>query len=1006
MNTLQKDQVLESGFKILEIVPLDELKSTGIYARHEKTGCEVFHVLNDDAENLFGFAFATSSNDSSGIAHVIEHSALCGSEKYPLKDAFTVLCQGSLQTYLNAWTFPDKTVYPASSTNEEDYFNLMSVYGDCVFHPLLDEWTFMQEGHHFEWADAKEKPKFARPGQSSIKISGVVYNEMKGAYSAIDEYAGQWAIRSVLPNTPYALDSGGDPECIPDLSYERFKQFHKERYAPANCKIFLAGNIPTEKQLSFLNEKFLSQLEAGKAAPPVGLEQKWDSSRTWTVAAPSGDSHEAGARKGEVFISWLCGANDAITPWLVLTEILLGHDGSPLARILTESGLGEDLSSVCGFETEMRQTVFSVGLRGVPRSGIEKRAANIEKLILDALTRLSEEGIPKQEIEAALLGLEFSSREIKRAHGPWSLIWLRRSLRCWIHGDTPWSALLFNPSFDKLKKDVAQDDRYFEKFIKTELLDNKHRALVIIKPEKDFLKKKEAALQARLKLFEKSLTKEEKQTYIEKNNELEKKQSAEDSPEALKTIPHLTRNSLLCAIEKVPRALEDVSGIPVLSHDIFTNGIAYCDLAFPVDLLSKDDYIWLPLFANCINGVGIVGMDWGEVSSLVARTMGDFWLRLHTGNTALGRDSRVITPSGTLDIAGRSWIMFKLKTLDEKLEPSLALAKRIICEADFGDAKRVRDLIVEMKNDADASIAPSGSTYAMLRSNSRRSHSGALNELWSGLSQIEFIHRVAQMSSAEITARLSAIRDTIIASGMFVNITREAGDKKETLDLIQKYASSFGPPKSRQGADTIPLLAPCEKNIELFSSASMQVGFAGMTLDAADYCTKESAAEIVLCHYLSTGPLWTNIRMKGGAYGAHAQTDPIEKFFSFNTYRDPNPVNSLKTIPSVLSDVAAGNIDDETMEKIIIGAYSREKQPRTAAENGFLDCMRFLCNIHDDDRLLNLKNILAVDQNDMTKVAKNLSEQMSNAAQTIIAGKHPAKKAAKELGVSAHSLPV
>jgi Zn-dependent M16 (insulinase) family peptidase len=241
---------------------------------------------------------------------------------------------------------------------------------------------------------------------------------------------------------------------------------------------------------------------------------------------------------------------------------------------------------------------------------------------------------------------------------------------------------------------------------------------------------------------------------------------------------------------------------------------------------------------------------------------------------------------------------------------------------------------------------------------------------------------------------------------MFVNITRETGGTKETLGLIQKYFGEFGPPKPRQGMENIPSLAPCEKNIELFSSASMQVGFAGMTLDAAEYGTKESAAEIVLCHYLSTGPLWTNIRMKGGAYGAHAHASPVEKFFSFSTYRDPNPVNSLKTIPTVLADVAGSAIDDETMEKTIIGVYSKDKQPHTAAENGFLDCMRFLYNIHDDDRLLNLKNILAVDQNDMTKAAKNLSAQTDDAAQTIIAGKDPAKKAAKELGVGAHQLPV
>jgi Zn-dependent M16 (insulinase) family peptidase len=252
-SALKKGQILDSGFEILDLRELAEFEALGIWARHQKTGAEVFHVLNDDKENLFSFAFATAPEDSTGAAHILEHSVLCGSENYPLKDAFLILAQGSLQTFLNAWTFPDKTLYPASSVSEQDYFNLMSVYGDAVFRPLLSEWTFMQEGQRlFFGPDGK------------LQISGVVYNEMKGAYSSLDSYAGLWSVKSVLPGTPYDFDSGGDPSCIPDLSWQGLKEFHRRCYSPANCRIFLAGNIPTEKQLAFLDKNFFSSLPAGK----------------------------------------------------------------------------------------------------------------------------------------------------------------------------------------------------------------------------------------------------------------------------------------------------------------------------------------------------------------------------------------------------------------------------------------------------------------------------------------------------------------------------------------------------------------------------------------------------------------------------------------------------------------------------------------------------------------------------------------------------------------------
>ncbi|MDR0730741.1 MAG: insulinase family protein, partial [Treponema sp.] len=574
---LEKGRRLDNGFEIIDIVDLAELEARGIWARHP-SGVQVFHVLNDDHENLFAFAFATAVKNSTGVAHILEHSVLCGSRRYPCKDAFPLLEQGSLQTYLNAWTFSDKTVYPSSSVNRQDYFNLMAVYGDSVFQPLLSEFTFMQEGHRLTLSGAGAEEK--------LSITGVVYNEMKGAYSSLDTYPALWSIKSLCPGTVYACDSGGDPECIPSLSWEDLRNFHAQRYSPANCRIFLAGNIPTEEQLDFINERFLAGLPRGRAAEPIPLAERWDKPRSIVVPCPMGSNNKA-----TVFISWLCSdvTNHPQTIALAaLAEALLGHDGSPLTRTLVESGLGEDLCPISGMDNELRETIFAAGLRGVE----PENAPRVEALILEKLEQIAAEGFPPEEIEAALLSMEFSQLEIRRSGGPFSLIWLRRSLRGWLHGAAPWDTLLFMPAFQELKAHLAAEPRYLESLIRTCLLNNPHRILVTVKPQEDFREKQEQRLEEELAKKEAALSGEARRTIREKEAALDAHQSREEDPAVLASLPHLSRADLALEIETAPHHLHEAGGTPVLTHDLFTNGITYVDLAIPVDILDPADYQW------------------------------------------------------------------------------------------------------------------------------------------------------------------------------------------------------------------------------------------------------------------------------------------------------------------------------------------------------------------------------------------------------------------------------
>jgi len=1054
--SMKKGQKLASGFSVIDIVDLAEMKATGIWARHDKCGAEVFHVLNDDSENLFAFAFATAPEDDTGVAHILEHSVLCGSENYPLKDAFLILAQGSLQTFLNAMTYPDKTVYPASSVNEHDYFNLMSVYGDAVFRPLLSEWSFMQEGHRYEISKGGKSPGESADaeapgggedtagaaggaGAEKLSITGVVYNEMKGAYSSLNAYAGLWSTKAVLPDTPYGLESGGSPEHIPELTWEGLKDFHRRRYSPANCRIFLAGNIPTEKQLDFLNERFFSSLEAGGGAPApaIARQKRWAEPRDFKVPCPAG-----GDTKPTVFLSWLCADVTETHETLALAalvETLLGHDGSPLLKALIESGLGEDVSPVSGLEASIAESVLTIGLRGV-NEGAEKQ---VEALIMSELKRLAEEGIPKREIESALLYMDFSQREIKRSGGPFSLVWMARSLLAWLHGCKPWESLLLEPRMETLKRNLARNDRYFESLVQKYFLDNPHRAFVAVEPQADFLQRQEAELEAALAETMQGLSAEERQGIIGKSAALEENQSKADAPEALAAIPHLSRADLSPETEIAPRRHEDLGGAPALCHELHTNGISYMELAFPLDILPPEDYIWLPFFGRAVTSVGLPGMDYAEVSSLLAQNVGGFSFSLQTsspapasaanagliaaaaglpaGLPAGAADAFLQTPSGAFDLAGRDWIIYRVKCLDEKAAPSLDIILRLINEADFSDRKRVKDLALEMKNQYASSIAPYGSRYAASRADRFASAASQTGETWGGLSQVMFVHRLAKMETDEVAAKLQALREAARSGGVIANLAGSAEALKASGAAVAQRFGSFGPPKPRRpressgsagaagtangaaGAGGIGIDANGAVR-EVFASPSLQIGFAAMALKAAPFDTKAQIAESVLAHNLSTGALWEDIRMKGGAYGASASSDGLERCFALSTYRDPSPLRSLDSFSAILKNQAADLLDESNLVKTIIGCYARETRPLTPAEKSVGDFLRFLSRIDVGYRRRKLERLIGISAQDVSDAVGGLAAQ-APFGKAVITGMKDAEQIAKALGTEPQELP-
>jgi Zn-dependent M16 (insulinase) family peptidase len=772
--------------------------------------------------------------------------------------------------------------------------------------------------------------------------------------------------------------------------------------------VFLAGNIPTEKQLAFLDERFFSSLEPGSAAPPVPRAARWREPRQFHIPCP------VGGEKSTVFLSWLCG--DAADPdetlaLAALAETLLGHDGSPLTRALMESGLGEDLAPVSGLESETRETLFALGLRGVDTAGRGpegEAARRLQDLILGELERLVREGVPKEEIEAALLSMEFSQREIKRSGGPFSLVWMRNSLRSWLHGAAPWEGLLFTPPFTRLKERLAAEPRYFESLIQTRLLDNLHRALVAVEPRPGFLEEREAALARSLAEKAARLSGEERRVLTEKNAALDRFQSQGDSPEALAAIPHLSRQDLSPEIETIPRTLEAAGAMPALTHELFTNGITCVELAFPLDLLSPEDYPWLPFFARAAVSVGLPGMDYAEASGLLARTAGGFIASLQSGSPVTGAARAIPTPAGVFDLVGRDWILYRLKALDEKFEAALDLARRFIVEADFSDQRRIRDLALEMKSEAAASLAPLGHHYAAGRASRGFSRARMVDEVWNGLGQIAFAQRLAELDTAELCRKLTSIRDALAGAGCIVNLTGSAAALKSALTALGR--GSFSPPRPRPLSVEVSSFAALLDGLsggpagraEVYASPSLQVGFAAAALPAAPWDSPAQAAEIVLAHLLSTGALWEDIRMKGGAYGAFAQPDYLEGYFSLSTYRDPQPLRSLDSFGQILG---AAEFPEGEVEKAIIGCYGRETRPRTPAGKGAADFSRFLYGIEDLHRRRRLERLVGVEAGAVAAALRRLGAQTA-AVPVIVAGQAIAEKAAAKLGTEPKMLPV
>ncbi|UTC45887.1 peptidase M16 [Treponema vincentii] len=983
---------LTHGFKIISKTALDEMQAEGIFARHCATGLEVYHIHNDDNENLFAFAFMTAPENGSGVAHILEHSVLCGSKNYPLKDPFLILSKQSVKTFLNAMTFPDKTVYPASSILEKDYFNLMSVYGDAVFFPLLKRETFEQEGHRLE-LDEAGKPYF----------SGVVLNEMRGAYADFDSGVDRELRYSLLQNTVYAHDSGGFPPDIAKLSYEDFCAFHKKYYHPVNCKVFLYGNIEIEKQLAFLQEHFLKFFEPAERPPLIPAITPYPAPRVYSAAAPAGEGKNPD--KLTVTMNWLLPESadiDRLMDCMFLEEVLLGHDGAPLQKKLLDCPFAEDVYPYNGGQADLKNICFTLGLADIDKSAEHR----FEAFILSGLEEIARDGFEPQLIETALNSLDFCNREIIRSGGPFSLVLMRRALRGWIHGFAPEASLRYIPAFQRLKQRISENPRYTQDLIRTLLLDNPHRTTVSVHPDPRFCEKIDETLAQEAQQAADALSPAERKTLTadRKKSDADTELNSEADSGMQNLIPHISKEELPPLEPPIPEYIEYAGKVPVIAHEQPTNGITYLDLAIPADSLSAEDYTYLTLYTAALSSMGTKTQTWDSVAAEFAYLTGGFSAVTFSAGKHRTAEAPVFFDNALRaeDVVDRDWILIRAKMLPEYIEPAVNRIFSYLNGISFADEKRLKDIFIQLKNDLDPLPSYSGHTLASLYAASAYSGSKRAENLWTGVPQLRFLrgkYTALEQKPAAIgglVRKLEVIHGKLMRSGLIVKVCGTAADVSSIKKALFPHLQQFGfPHRSTGGFRAEPFERPAA--LSAFPSA-VQVGFAAQLVPAV-FDENEYGASIVYAQWLETGTLWETIRVKGGAYGVSAYPDSATALFTLTTYRDPTPLKSLAVIRDCIEKSITAPLTDSEMEALITGTYSIALQPRTPAQRSSAAFSRLLNGITHQTRMRIIEGIIACTKERMNRFAERLVASVSGSTAAVICSETALRQTVDTLGL-------
>ncbi|MDI6777211.1 MAG: insulinase family protein [Syntrophales bacterium] len=934
------------GFRILRIEQIPDIRVTAYEIEHEMTGAKVLHLHCDDRENLYAIGFRTPLGDSTGIPHILEHAVLAGSERYPLKDVFNELVKGTLQTFINAFTYPDKTIYPVASQVRKDFFNLARVYTDLVLRPRLLQKTFYQEGHHLEFSRHDDIT-------SELVISGIVYNEMKGAYSSPDTLMSKEIQQNLFPDTTYAFDAGGDPDVIPSLTHEQLKAFHRTYYSPTNARIFLYGDIPTTDHLVFL-EEMLAGFERVPVNSSIKSQTRWPQPASVHSFYPIGREEDARG-KTVVNCAWMIIENtdhETVLLLEIVSGALVGSAAGPLRKALIDSGLGEDLSPITGLERDLKQVVFAVGLRGSDPG----KAGRIESLILDTLQKVAETGFDRELIEATLHQVEFHGREIVRNSLPYGIILMGRAYHTWLYDGDPLTGMNFPRIIKEIRDKWEARPELFQDIVRTWFLDNPHRLLSVLEPSKTLQEEMEETSKKRMSRFKASLSREELENIHREAASLRDFQTEPDPPEASATLPKIKISDLRRTVETIPTEKTVIAGVPAMVHDIFANGVAYLDLAFNISDIPEDLQIYLPLLGKLMINMGVAGLTYEEMAKRIALKMGGIGCHLTAGMVTDGRGN---------------WqkMVFRMKALHRNIIDAVRIISDILISGDLSDDTRLWNLLAERKNRLHASVIPSGHIFARRAAGAAVSVPAYRDEQWHGRTQFRFLNGIADQfneGKGELQEKLAHLKEMIFRrERLILNLTADA----EGLAILTEGTSGLVERLAGDGGAVVSVIPDVRSSIHRGIAIPAQVSYVAMVMSAPAYADSLVAPLLVAARYLSSGYLYKHIRVQGGAYGGMSQYDPISGLFALLSYRDPHIVRTLKVYDEAIDFICQNKLTEEELEKAVIGTIGILDKPMDPSSRGYVAMIRDFIGLTDEDRQKLRDEILDTTADRLQKIA-------------------------------------
>lgn len=954
-------------YEILDEHRVEDVQSDGFILRHKKSGARIAILSNNDDNKVFYIGFRTPPEDETGVPHIIEHTTLCGSKKFPVKDPFIELAKGSLNTFLNAMTYPDKTVYPVASCNDQDFKNLMDVYLDAVFNPNITKYEeiFKQEGWHYELTGKDDE----------LKINGVVYNEMKGAYSSPDEVLSSQIYRSLFPDNTYSKDSGGNPEYIPKLTYEAYLDFYHKYYHPSNSYIYLYGDMDVVERLEWLDKEYLSLYDYKKVNSEINKQPAFDKIKNVEAqySITMDDSQE-----NKTYLSYNRVVGDTLDEMLyqafdVLDYALVSSPGAPVKQALIDAGIGDDVYG--SYDAGILQPVFSF----VAKNANASQADEFESIIENTLKEVVKTGINKEALLAGINSSEFKFREADFGQFPKGLLFGLNCLDSWLFDDMkPFIHLECLGTFAKLRKAVDTD--YFEKLIQEYLLDNTHGSSVTVKPKRGLGNEREEALAKELSDYKASLSDEEIKKLIEDTEHLKKYQEEPSSDEDLRKLPMLTRADMKKNAMPFSNIEDELSDVKVVRHDIESNGIDYISFLFDAGDFAQSELGYLGFFTNAL---GLVSTEKYSYTDLANAT------NIYTGGISTGTASHP-------DIKDRNNFVFKfevkLKVLEKNLDKALELMEQMLLSSDFTDTKRLGELVAQIKARLQANLSSSGHLVAAMRSMSSFSRYALYQDELKGIAfyrSICHIEKELSESPKSVSDKLAAIAKKLFARNrMLISFTGNNEAYGNAKPSLEKVIAGF------DKMSAIGNQAEVHFNTakEAFIDAS-QIQYVAKTGDFICEGYEYTGALRLLRIILSYDYLWINVRVKGGAYGCmNTFLRSGESYFV--SYRDPNLSDTLDVYDRIPEYIKSFSPDERDMTKYIIGTFSALDTPMNPEAKGSRSLSAYLEGITYEQIQKERNEILNAQPEDIRRLADLVEAVLKKDSICVIGNENMIKESA------------